>query len=367
VDPTRGLTGTATPEIDEPRTEQSEACPRCASAEATAPVPIHHLDGRGFVRCLRCGCRRAVAPPPARASAVVVPGVELPFVEGAELIDPPDHRAPNPEAALVRAAEHEVRLALAARVVFVTDPEVQAYLDRLARETARVMGADLPQCRVLPFEEDRVRVLGLPSGDVLVSLGLLRQVQDEAELVFVLGHELEHVASGDAARRLVALGLASAARVSVAPAERWLQVASDLERLGHGTARELDADRQAFRALGSSGYDPRAALRHLERVEALLGQPGAGIAELGLAHPLPVDRRRGLERTWSAELATGSGRVNREVFRRVLVLGALEPCRPFGEPALTAPGSWRRRALLTAAGIALLAGLFLLVGLLLAR
>jgi hypothetical protein len=102
--------------------------------------------------------------------------------------------------------------ALATRWKFVTSPLSQPYVDRIARlvgarierapKTLRVVFVDLPEHRAL----------ALPSGTLMLSTGLLTSLRDEAELAFVLGHEISHAASGEVAVRLVRLGFKATAR-----------------------------------------------------------------------------------------------------------------------------------------------------------
>ncbi|MBI4051552.1 MAG: M48 family metalloprotease [Elusimicrobia bacterium] len=77
--------------------------------------------------------------------------------------------------------------------------------------------------------------------NVFLSLGLLRALDNEAQLAFVLGHELQH---------------------------NWKNHLKDFlgswEALGH--FHELEADREALKLAAAAGYDPREAM---EAVEAL--------------------------------------------------------------------------------------------------
>ena len=61
-------------------------------------------------------------------------------------------------------------------------------------------------------ESQEHRTIALPSGPLIVSTGMLRLLEDEAELAFVLGHEIAHAASGEAAVRLVRLGFRATTR-----------------------------------------------------------------------------------------------------------------------------------------------------------
>jgi len=226
-----------------------------------------------------------------------------------------------PDRDLAAAAEHEVRAALATRWRFRTSATAQPYLDRIARQIAlRIAGAPADPRIVLVDTQDH-RALALPSGTLLVSTGLIAFLEDEAELAFVLGHEIAHAASGEAAVRLVRLGFQATARESAASDGLcWSDAAVDLVRLGYGRRRECDADAAALKAMLDLEYEPQSIGRYLQRLHDAIERGDAAVAETEVAHPTPFDRRRRLERALCLRVGptTDVPRVNREVFRRAL-------------------------------------------------
>jgi len=231
-----------------------------------------------------------------------------------------------PDRDVATAAENEVRAAIASRWRFVTSSVAQPYLDRIARQVAaRIEGAPAPP-RVVLVESDEHRTLALPSGTLLVSTGILAFLEDEAELAFVLGHEIAHAASGEAAVRLVRLGfLATARERAASDGLCWSDAAVDLARLGYGRKRERDADLCALSAMFDLEYEPLSACRYLRRLHEAIARGDAAVAETDVAHPTPFDRMRRVERALAARpcAAAEVPRVNREVFRRALKSNAL--------------------------------------------
>jgi predicted Zn-dependent protease len=282
-----------------------------------------------------------------------------------------------PDAALAAATEGEVRAALGARWRLLFSASLQPYLDRIARQIAdRIEGA-LPGVEVLLVDDPSLRMLALPSGTLLCSIGTLLFLEDEAELCFLLGHELSHAASGDAAVRLVRLGFDAAARENGHDPEAWADAALDLVRLGYGRRRERDADSRALEAVLDLGYDPESALRYLRRVQARMDQGDPTVAEAAASHPVPMDRIRRIERALYGRVKEERVvKVNREVFRRVVgrdTLGATLTSRPWKEAAAPrssesdAPPRRAGTALSLGVGIALVAGIILFIGWLLIR
>jgi len=315
--------------------EGTDTCPRCGEPWSKGRVvTAPSFGGRTLRRCGRCGTRVASGTP-APSLVFTCEGCGLPFL--AEAILPHgEHRcAPCtlglippelPDRDVAAAAENEVRAALATRWRFVTSSTAQPYLDRIARQVAaRIFGA--PESpRVVLVETAEHRALALPSGTLLFSTGLLAFIEDEAELAFVLGHEIAHAASGEAAVRLVRLGFEATARErGVADGLCWSDAAVDLVRLGYGRRRERDADACALGAMLDLEYEPQSACRYLQRLHAAIRRGDNAVAETEVAHPTPFDRMRRIERALCARVGvtTDVARVNREVFRRALSPAAL--------------------------------------------
>jgi predicted Zn-dependent protease len=254
-----------------------------------------------------------------------------------------------PDREVAAAAENEVRAALATRWRFVTSATAQPYLDRIARQLAACIAGAPPSPRVVLVETREHRTLALPSGTLLLSTGLLTFLEDEAELAFILGHEIAHAASGEAAVRLVRLGFQATARESAASDGLcWNDAAVDLARLGYGRRRECDADTCALRAMLDLEYEPQSAGRYLQRLHAAIAAGDEAVAETEVAHPTPFDRLRRIERTLSSRVgsSTGVARVNREVFRRALAPKALTASLVRTELDAPQPLPWGMTALL---------------------
>jgi len=304
------------------------ACPRCDEPWPRVPaVATLLLDGLALHRCVRCGTRAGRSVEGARC-VFTCEGCGVPFADP-ELLPRSAQRCPScrdgvppdyPDDDLAAAIGGEVRDALAGTWEFVGSPAATDYLARIARQVARRIDGASAAPRVVLFRELAARSLALPGDLVLLSTGLLASVGDEAELTFVIAHELAHAASGDAAVRLVRLGLRSMVHGSRRRrgGEAWSQAALDLVRLGYGRVREREADAVALHATIAAGYDPQAALRYLARIEERIVAGDADLAELAVSHPTPSYRTRKLEQALYGAERPGVVRVNREPFRRAV-------------------------------------------------
>ncbi len=353
------------------------SCPRCGEPAAAVPaVPAASLGGLLVRRCLRCGTRSA------QGHAVFsCESCGLPFAAD-PLLPRSDHRCEDcrdghvpadlPDPALASATEAEVLGALGDLWRFVASERTSAYLDRIARHVAtRVEGA--PRVHVRITDDARLRTLALPSGTLLVSRGTVAGLEDEAELAFVLGHEVAHAASGDAAVRLVRLGFHAVAHGRErASRASWGEAVLDLLRLGYGKGRERDADARAFEAVLALGYDPASVFRYLGRLHDRIAAGDAEVADLAASHPPPRNRMQHLERAYYGRVqSTRPPQVNREVFRRAAGAEALRGLmaergpgagfsRSGAETGALAPRRGRRWLLWGAAAAAVLAALLVL-------
>jgi len=340
------------------RPDGAEGCPRCGEAwpnRATVTAPS--FGGRALRRCGRCGTRVANGGPAPRL-VFSCESCGLPFLterivaHGERRCEPCEAGVAPPELPdreVAAAVENEVRAALATRWRFVTSSGAQPYLDRIARHVAARISGSPGSPRVVLIHSPEHRALALPSGTLLLSTGLLLFLEDEAELAFVLGHELAHAASGEAAVRLVRLGFQATARDrSASDGLSWSDAAVDLARLGYGRKREHDADQCALSAMLELEYEPLSACRYLQRLHTAIGRGDESVAETDIAHPTPFDRLRRIERALGARFgaATEVLRVNREVFRRALTPSSLAGSFVKTDLESPQPSAWGMTALL---------------------
>jgi len=244
----------------------------------------------------------------------------------------------GPDGSLAGATEGEVLRALGESWRFVGSERTSRYLRRVVRQVARGIAGAPADGRVLLVDEAACLSLALPSATVVLSVGALGAVEDEAELAFVLGHEIAHVASGDAASALVRLSLRELARDDEARnREGWWWAALDVIRLGHGDRAEHEADAVAIEAMDGAGYETRGAARYLGRLKESTDGGAPEFAELALAHPLAGDRLKRVDGLRSLRVAAAAGRVDREVFRRAVgptvLASELAPASPFEDAA----------------------------------
>lgn len=167
-------------------------------------------------------------------------------------------------------------------------PELRDHVGRIAQKVADAETGGRLKVTVELLDSDQVNAAALPDGRLLVNRGLLALARSEAELAFVLAHEIGHVVAGHARQ--------GAARPPVDPAIAGVAEVQAEAEFNRGQERE--ADRIGLDALAQAGFDPAAATAFLQRFGAaqrlaatLSGRPELATAAIsGGDHPEIAER-----------------------------------------------------------------------------
>lgn len=164
----------------------------------------------------------------------------------------------------------------------------------------------------------------IPGGYVYVTRQLLALMNDEAELAFVLGHEIGHVAARHAKSRETRTGLGSilgglAGAVLGRTAGSIVTGLNNYAVLGFSRNQETEADSLGVRYLARGGYDPVASADMLTQLANQSALDDAAAGRRGRApswastHPDPASR---VQRTLAEARATNltRGERNRDGF-----------------------------------------------------
>ena len=208
--------------------------------------------------------------------------------------------SPADERRLGEAFLREVR----ARIAFVDDPEIEAYVDSLGQRLAAGYDGPARPFRFFVVAEDEINAFAGPGGHIGINAGLILNTESEGELASVLAHEIAHVTQRHVARRFeqqersrlpvfagiiaaIALGSQSAA-LGQATAAAAIGSAAQ-QTLNFSRKAEREADRAGMQLLERAGYDPRAMPAFLEKLQTatrFLRKPPEYLS----THPLTVSR-----------------------------------------------------------------------------
>jgi predicted Zn-dependent protease len=139
-----------------------------------------------------------------------------------------------------------------------------------------------------------VNAFALPGGQIFVTEALLKLLTSEDEVAGVLGHEVGHVLARHSAEHLAKQQLTQNLIGAIAigsgsyDATQLAQLAGSLINMKHGREDELESDTLGLRLMREAGYDPRAMLSVMQKLEKASG--GSRQPEFASTHPSPANR-----------------------------------------------------------------------------
>ena len=211
---------------------------------------------------------------------------------------------------------------------YILDPALTDYIasvgDRLAAQAKR----DLPY-EFHVINDSIPNAWALPGGKIVVNRGLLTELNSEAELAAVLGHEIVHADAAHGARQqskgmLTQVGMMAAMVYGSSKADSAAeqQIAMLLPQIGaqlittkYGRDAERESDLYGMRYMSAAGYDPQGAVELQETfVKLSEGRRSDWLSGLFASHP-PSNERVANNRT-TAETLPKDGELGRDVFAR---------------------------------------------------
>jgi beta-barrel assembly-enhancing protease len=185
--------------------------------------------------------------------------------------------------------------------VVYREPQLNAYIDRLGRSLLKP--EDQLENVAWQFRVMRnpvVNAIALPNGSIYVYTGLLARMENEAQLVGVLAHEIVHVRNRHTylsyrsyRKKMLTINLLSIASAYSGMGGWGASVAAqfmlNISIIGYSRELEKEADLEGVRLIASSPYDPKEMVAAFESLMRkydvdLDGEPFYG------SHPKTKDR-----------------------------------------------------------------------------
>jgi predicted Zn-dependent protease len=172
--------------------------------------------------------------------------------------------------------------------------DVQHYVNLLGNSLARASGMQY-RWHFAVISSDAVNAFAAPGGYVLLTSGLLKLLDSEHELAYVLSHEIAHVARKHHYTVIRRQQLADKTMQELQEGEQDKDVRNVTRMSAQIYARGLDrnaefeADRLGVEIMTRTGYDPVASIDVLSRLVALQGND-ARAQLLFSTHPSPGER-----------------------------------------------------------------------------
>ncbi len=207
---------------------------------------------------------------------------------------------------------------------YSTAPQVVAYVKRVGQRLAAVSDRKLPY-EFNVINDSTPNAWALPGGKIVINRGLLVELDSEAELAAVLGHEIVHAAARHGAKgmergmmlqgAIMAAGIASQNSEYSQLALGGAGIAAQLLTQKYSRGAELEADFYGMKYMSRAGYDPHAAIK-LQQTFVRLSESGESNWLNGLfaSHP-PSQERVDTNRRTAATLPPG-GEIGRERYQQ---------------------------------------------------
>jgi predicted Zn-dependent protease len=176
------------------------------------------------------------------------------------------------------------------------DPVVTAYVQSVGDRVAAVCDRPDIDYHFTVIKEDEMNAFALPGGYIYIYTGLMKDLDDEAQLAAVLAHEVGHVTARHATERLTAMygaQIAVSLLLGENPAEYKVLIANLFSTTGflaYSRANEFEADRLGTTYASRAGYDPEGMAELLGKfIDAEQREPSK-LEEWLSTHPPSRDR-----------------------------------------------------------------------------
>ena len=218
---------------------------------------------------------------------------------------------------------------------YIIDPELTAYVQGIGKRLAAV--SDRPE---LPYEfvvlNDSVpNAWAMPGGKIAFNRGLLYELNSEAELAAVMGHEIVHAAARHGAKSmergifmqgaLIAVGLSTQNSNYANLIVGGSQLGAQLISSKYGRDAESESDLYGMQYMKKAGYDPAAAVTLQETFVRLSANKQSNwLTGLFASHP-PSPERVAANKLTLEKMGTG-GEMGKEIYaQKVAKVKASQP------------------------------------------
>jgi len=214
------------------------------------------------------------------------------------------------------------------------DPVLTEYVNEVGQRVAQHAENKLPY-EFTVLNSSVPNAWALPGGKIAINRGLLTELNSEAELAAVLGHEVTHSAARHGAqaqsRGILLQGTVAATSIALQGKE-YGQIASLGAGLGaqlvttrYGRDAERESDFHGMRYMSAAGYDPRGAIELQQTFVRLSESRNQDwINGLFASHPPSQERVENNRRT-AGELPNGGDYGRQRYQQRIAYIKRVEP------------------------------------------
>jgi len=177
-------------------------------------------------------------------------------------------------------------------------PELEKYINEVGQKLANVCERKEITYSFTVLDTPMVNAFAAPGGFIFVTRGILRELDDEAELAGVMGHEIGHVVYRHGAKQFEkAFGYSAIVMIGeiitkrdLSQLRQYTDFFVSLMFLGYSRSNEFESDNAGARYALASGYDPRGMVEFFEKLKTMEKKPPSKFETLFRSHPPTGDR-----------------------------------------------------------------------------
>lgn len=184
---------------------------------------------------------------------------------------------------------------------YYRDAGMQAFVSQVGQRILQEAESSPFEFQFTVVDHPMVNAFAVPGGFVYVTRGILADLNSEAELATILGHEIAHVTSHHSAQQMtralgaqiLTLGLAVLSPGGRENAAGWAAISNEISTqvlLGYGRQAELEADEKGLKWAVKAAYDPRGMINFLQSLQIRYRLSGIGYHALRATHPEILER-----------------------------------------------------------------------------
>lgn len=207
----------------------------------------------------------------------------------------------------------------------VEDSVVNSYVSEIGNRIAKISDRPDLDYAFKVLADSQINAFACPGGFVYVYSGLLKKMDNEAQLAGVLAHEISHVVARHSVQRLQeVLGLQMLISVALGKeshqaTEKMANTGLGLILQGYGRQNEFEADKFGTYYMAQAGYNPSGMLELLTKLSQQENGKPSGFEGLFASHPQTEDRIKKVKEqvsTWPKEITGRSLQEDR--YRKVI-------------------------------------------------
>jgi predicted Zn-dependent protease len=206
------------------------------------------------------------------------------------------------------------------------NPEVTAYVQSVGQRIVQHCDRQDIQYHFAVIRKDEINAFALPGGYVYVYTGLMKSIDDEAELAAVLSHEVGHVNARHAAKKLSQMYTMQAIQTAVLgenPGFFGSIIAGATQTgglLAFSRQDEYEADQLGQKFMYAAGYDPNGMIDLMGMLKSAESREPSKLETMLATHPPTSERLARIQTAVAAEPRLSNPVRNKAAYTKIKAL-----------------------------------------------